>query len=66
MNRTLSIVAGVVLLHVGALWALQTGLLRRVSELLVPAEILVEVMAPSAPATTPPTVAPRAPAPAPT
>ena len=65
MNRTLSIVAGVVLLHIGALWALQTGLLRRVTELLVPAEILVEITAPSAPATVPPTVAPRAPSPAP-
>lgn len=65
MNRTLSIVAGVVLLHIGALWALQTGLLRHATELLVPAEIVVEVMAPSAPVTAPPTVAPRAPSPAP-
>lgn len=66
MNRTLSIVAGVVLLHVGALWALQTGLLRRVSELLVPAEVLVEVVAPSAPAPAPAPATPQAPAPAPT
>lgn len=65
MNRTLSIVAGVVLLHVGALWALQTGLLRRVSELLVPAEVLVEVVAPSTSAPAPAPAAPQAPAPAP-
>ena len=64
MNRNTSIVIGVVLLHVGALWALQTGLLRRVTELVIPAEILVEVMAPSPPAAMPIATPPKAPTPA--
>jgi len=38
------IAASVVLLHVGALWALQTGLLRRAVEVLVPAEIISQVL----------------------
>lgn len=64
MNRNTSIVIGVVLLHVGALWALQTGLLRRVTELVIPAEILVEVMAPNPPAAMPMATPPKAPSPA--
>lgn len=65
INRNITIVSSVVLFHALALWALQTGLLRRVTDLLVPPEILVEVMVPSAPATAPPTEAPRVPSPAP-
>ncbi len=49
LHRNTVIVLGVVLLHVGALWALQAGLLRRVVDMVVPAEILVEIMAPAAP-----------------
>jgi len=64
MNRNTSIVIGVVLLHVVALSALQTGLLRRVTELVIPAEILVEVMAPSPPAAMPIATPPKAPTPA--
>ncbi len=64
MNRNTSIVIGVVLLHMGALWALQTGLLRRVTELVMPAEILVEVMAPSPPVAMPMATPPKAPTPA--
>lgn len=52
----------VVGLHVGALWALQSGLLRRAVEAVVPAEILVELWSPPAPAVAP-TPQPR-PAPA--
>ncbi len=63
MNRNTSIVIGVVLLHVGALWALQTGLLRRVTELVIPAEILVEVMAPNPPDAMPMATPPKAPTP---
>ncbi len=48
MSRNLRIVLAVLLLHGGALWALQTGLLRKVAELVVPAEILVEMPAPEA------------------
>ena len=63
VSRNLMIPIGVVLLHVGALWALQTGLLQRMVDLVVPAEILVEIMAPSA-APAPPRVAqPRQPSP---
>ena len=46
MNRNATIVISVIALHVAVLWAMQTGLLRRVAEAVVPAEILVEIMAP--------------------
>lgn len=48
MSRNLRIVLAVLLLHGGVLWALQSGLLRKVAELVVPAEILVEMAAPEA------------------
>ena len=56
------IAIGVVLLHVGALWALQTGLLRRAVEIIVPATLLTEYVSPPAPVTQ---AAPPPPAPAP-
>jgi len=37
----------VLLLHGGALWALQAGLLRRVVEVFVPAQVLVEMLTPA-------------------
>lgn len=46
MNRNTIIAAVVLLTHLGGLWALQSGLLRRVAEIVVPAEILVEIMEP--------------------
>jgi periplasmic protein TonB len=49
MNRQITVVVSVIALHVGVLWALQSGLLQRVAEAVVPAEILVEIMAPPAP-----------------
>ncbi|MBI2749759.1 MAG: energy transducer TonB [Burkholderiales bacterium] len=49
-SRNLRIVATVLLMHGAALWALQTGLLRRTLDLLVPAQVL-EI---SPPAETPP------------
>lgn len=49
MSRNTSIVVSVIALHVAVLWAMQVGLLRRVAEAVVPAEILVEIMAPPAP-----------------
>jgi protein TonB len=55
-------------LHVGALWALQSGLLRRAVETVVPAEILVELWSPPAPEVAPaprPQAAPPAPRKAP-
>lgn len=49
--RNALIAGGVVLLHVAALWALQSGLLRRAAELVVPVELLsVLVTPPAAPA----------------
>ncbi len=58
MNRNLVIALGVVLFHVAALWALQTGLVRRAVEIIVPAEMLSEFITPPAPkadTTKPPT-----------
>lgn len=65
ISRNATIVASVVLFHALALWALQTGLLHRMVEIVVPAEILVEIMAPPA-APTPPTPSIVPPRPAPT
>ena len=47
-HRNALIAASVVLFHVGALWALQTGLLRRAVEVFVPAEILSDFIEPAA------------------
>lgn len=63
INRNLVIVSSVVLLHVAALWALQTGLLRRAVEIVVPVAILSEMVAPPAPKVEPPSP-PAPPAPA--
>jgi len=49
MNRNVVIAGSVVLVHVAALWALQTGLLRRAVEVIVPAEVLSEFITPPAP-----------------
>jgi protein TonB len=57
MSRNARIVAIVIMLHVGGLWALQAGLLRRVVEVFVPTEIIVEMQEP--------TETPRPPAPTP-
>jgi len=47
ISRNVTIAASVVLFHALALWALQTGLLRHMVEMVVPpAEILVEIMEP--------------------
>lgn len=58
MHRNLVITLSVVVFHVAALWALQTGLLRRAVELVVPAEILVEFIEPPAPKVVPPPAPP--------
>lgn len=49
MNRRLLIATSVVLLHVGVLWALQSGLMRRAVEVIIPGEILSEFVSPPAP-----------------
>jgi protein TonB len=48
-NRHIAIGGGVVLLHIAAIWALQSGLLRRAVEVVVPVTILSEMVAPPAP-----------------
>lgn len=71
MSRNTTIVISVIALHVAVLWAMQVGLLRRVAEAVVPAEILVEIMAPQSPPTpqpkpaTPPKLQAKAPTPSP-
>ena len=62
LSRNALIAIGVVLLHVGALWALQAGLLRRAVEVIVPAVLLTEYISPPAPVTK---ADPPPPAPAP-
>jgi len=74
LGRSTVIALAVVALHVGLLWALQSGLVLRTAELLVPVEILAEFIeppqpkpepAPPAPPTPPaPSVQPIKPAPA--
>jgi periplasmic protein TonB len=63
--RNALIAGGVVLLHVAALWALQAGLLRRATEVIVPVELISAILTPPAaptppvpPAAQPPTVEP--------
>lgn len=46
MARNTKVVLAVLLLHIAAIWALHSGLLRKVVELVVPAEIIVEMAAP--------------------
>lgn len=61
-KRITVVVASVLLFHGAALWALQTGLLRRAVEVLVPAELLSELIEPASPIVPPP---PAPPAPTP-
>lgn len=58
LKRNTVIAAGVVAFHIAALWAMQSGLLRRVVEIVVPAEIVVEFLAPPAPKVQPQPPAP--------
>ncbi|MDP1742954.1 energy transducer TonB [Polaromonas sp.] len=44
LNRNIVIAVSVLVIHVGVLWVLQTGLLRRTAEMVVPAEILTRVI----------------------
>lgn len=72
MNRKLVIVLGIIVFHIAALWALQSGLLRRATEQIVSVEILSEIVKPPSPYVAPqpnqpplPIPPPRAAAPAP-
>jgi protein TonB len=72
MDRRFLIVTAVVGFHLVALWALHTGLLRRAVELVIPVQVLAElieppqpVLAPAPPAPPPPKPVPRPPPPKP-
>ncbi|WP_442282540.1 energy transducer TonB [Variovorax sp. M-6] len=54
LSRNAIIAGSVVLFHVAALWALQSGLLRRAAEVVIPVEILSEFIEPPKPKELPP------------
>lgn len=56
LNRTFMIGASVVLLHITVLWALQMGLVRRAVEMVVPVEIVSQIVTPSVPKAEPPPI----------
>ena len=66
LNRNLVIGGSVVLFHVAALWALQSGLLRRAVEIVVPVAILSDIVTPPMPKAepVPQPAAPKPPEPA--
>ena len=61
LNRNVVIAGSVLGFHVLAIWALQTGLLHRAVELIVPVSVLSEFIEPPAPKVTPPPPAPPVP-----
>ena len=65
LSRNAVIVLSVVALHVGLIWALQSGLLRHTAELIVPVELLAQFIEPPAPTVKPVPPAPPTPAPTP-
>ena len=60
-SRNAVIILAVMLLHVGLIWGLQSGLLRRSVELIVPAEVLAQLIDLPAPKAEPVPPAPPAP-----
>ena len=60
-GRNAIIAVAVVALHVGFIWALQSGLLMRAAEIIVPAEVLSQFIEPPAPKVTPVPPAPPSP-----
>lgn len=66
LSRNALIALVVVALHVGFIWALQSGLLMRPVEMVVSAEVLSELVAPPAPKLEPVPPVPRLPPPSPT
>lgn len=66
LNRTVVVTIFVVAFHVVALWLLQTGLLRRAVELVVPAQVIAEFIEPPRPKDEPPPPPPPPPEPHPT
>lgn len=64
LSRNTLIVASVLLFHGAALWALQTGLIQRVADVLVPVQMLSEFIEPPKPRVIPPPALPKVVAPA--
>ena len=60
-RRKLIVVMNVLLLHLGLLWAMQSGLLRKAVERVVPVQMLSEFIEPPAPKLVPPPPAPQLP-----
>ena len=58
-SRNASLVLAVVGLHVGGLYALQSGLLRRAVEVVVPVEVLAQLIEPAKPKVEPPPPQPK-------
>lgn len=65
LSRNATIVGSVVLLHGVGLWALNSGLLQRAVEVVVPAQILAEFIIPPPPPVAPPPPVPAPPTPEP-
>lgn len=65
VSRNTAIALAVVALHVGFIGALQSGLLMRAAEVVVPVELLSQIIAPPAPRVTPPPPTPPARVPVP-
>jgi protein TonB len=59
LSRNCAIAGSVVLFHVAALWALQSGLLRRAAEVIVPVAMLSDIVTPPAPKVEPEPPAPK-------
>ena len=60
-SRNVAIALAVVLLHIAFIWALQSGLLMRAAELIVPAEVLSQFVDPPSPQVKPTPPAPPVP-----
>lgn len=65
LHRKLIVAGGVVLLHVGALWGLQSGLLHHPAAVFVPVEIVTEIITPPVVRPAPPPARPQPPPPPP-
>lgn len=54
LSRNVLIASGVIVFHAAALWALQSGLLRRAAEVVIPVEIMSQFVEPPKPKVEPP------------
>lgn len=61
LNRNLAIAGSVIIFHAALIWAIQTGLMRRVVEVIVPVEMLSSIITPPAPKIESPPPAPPVP-----